>query len=133
MSKSIHRLIQELRGESCPPHVLAKVRERIAKERGPIRDYRLALRRFALAAGFAVVLLCTVTRWYPISKPDPATSHPGQPLTAAEVADQTHLTLACIGTTVVEAGNRTETIIVNHIKPRLLDCLDKAVKAFPQR
>lgn len=130
MRKPIHRLKEELRAETCPPHVLANVRERIAKERQPARQ-NLVARNIAFAGGIVLLLIVGITRWFTAVSPvHELVVAQAEPLTAIQVANETHLSLACFGSTIVEAGNRTETIILNHVKPRLLDSLDRASKAI---
>src|SRR5262245_38371213 len=104
MSKRLHRITEELRAEKCPPHVLAKIRERIAQERAAAQPARFPAVRLAFAGACAALLVFAALRWFPGTGPvrSAAPTLAGG-LTAEQVADQTHLSLACIGSTFVEA------------------------------
>jgi anti-sigma factor RsiW len=130
MSKPIHRLRQELRAESCPARVLANVREEIARDRRPWTS-AARVRAILLTAGLACLFTFSVVRWFSgeSARQDPR-SYSAEKLTPAQIVNETHLSLACIGSAFIEAGDRTETIILKRIKPRLFDGLEKAAKAI---
>lgn len=121
MDDRLQRLTRELRSEKCPPHVLAKVQERIAcEQKSPFAGFG-----FPALAGLAVVLMLAVivgvfqlTRELkpvptPVQQARVSTSDP------ARVAAEAKLSLACIGHILLEAAHHSESVVLEKAIPPL--------------
>lgn len=119
MDQELYRLKRTLQDETCPQRVLQNVRREITRQRGrgAIRTDFLKLALFAGAAGSLVLAIFLWT-------PRPVAPLPVTPTTVSateyyRVAEETKMSLACIGYALLEAGNSTETIIKEQIRNSL--------------
>jgi len=119
MDDHLQKLTRELRSEKCPPTVLARVRDQIAREPRP-RNPRVA---FAALVGAAVVLL-VVFSVVPPRREHPPLALPASPeeIAAANtvrVAEETAMSLACIGQVMLAAGVHGEDVLRKAALPPL--------------
>ena len=120
MDDSLQRLKRELQSEKCPPDVLARVREQIARERHRPTT-RLRLPALAGAAAALLLIALATFQWSNGRKLDPPPS-PGARVAAAnptQVAEEARISLACIGHILLQAGRHSEAVIVKEALPPL--------------
>ena len=136
MDDRLQRLTRSLRSEKCPPHVVTQVRERIASER---RANSPSLRLPVWASGL-VVLVAVAVVGFELSRSDKTDSYSPASNTTVEidrkaVAEEVQLSLACIGHVLIEAGNRSGTVIHQKMLPPLLNSLRTAQESIinPQK
>lgn len=117
MDDHLQRLKRELRSEKCPPHVLGRVREQIALE----RSSRTTGFRLPVFASVAVILILVVLAIFQLSKSPHLSSQEAHVATidAAQVAEETRLSLACIGHVLLEASRYSEAVILKEALPPL--------------
>lgn len=120
MDDRLQRLKRELQSEKCPPHVLSRVRDRIAGER---RRSTTWLRLPALSGAAVVLLLIALAtfQWSKTWKPDrtPSPEVPVAVTDTSRVAEEATMSLACMGHILFEAGSHSEAVIRKEALPPL--------------
>jgi len=118
----LERELHELRKESCPQRVIDEVRRRIADETPAPKRLR-----YVMPAAFAgIVLVCglVMARWRP-------TGNGGRQAEVAkqqtrQAAREVETALGLIGTALIDAGTRSETVVSDRAIPPLQHGFDTA-------
>jgi len=127
MRENLTSLASELRKETCPPRVFAEVKRRTVAALTPGSN-RV---RFAICGIAAIILFSTlgVWRWYSGRMTGTATQVSAATAgDRAEIARQTAAALELVGTTLVDAGERSGEAILNQAVPPLRNSLETASK-----
>lgn len=130
MDEFMKTVIDRLRSERCPEHVLEKVERSIAARPKPAFGHR----RVHLAWATAVVILALaaailVLKPGPSREPAQATLSESPPATG-RTAREAYASLASIGLVLREAGSRSGTIILQETLPVLRRGLETTQNAI---
>jgi hypothetical protein len=123
MSQDLSGLTRELREEKCPRRVLDEVERRISQS---------APRRFRWALPFAVAVIVLVTCFFVWqgrtgrTAPQQAKGSMPPQSNPAQIASQTESALNLMGSVLIDAGVRSERIIVAQAVPPLRDSIEIA-------
>jgi hypothetical protein len=123
MDENLKRLVEELRGETCPQRVLDEVARRLPRP-APSR-FRIG---FAVSVAAVVVLGgLALWRWpadrFTREKPDAVSP---VAMDSARAAQQAGVAFECLGAALRDAGDRAEGIILKSAVPPLRNSLQTA-------
>jgi hypothetical protein len=132
MDPNLQRLARELRAERCPQCVLENVASRIVSKPSPVHWFQLSTVGFAVCIA-ALVAVLAVWRWPNREARGPSPSVTPSRADQVRVAEQAGAALGYIGTVLLDAGKRTETIVVNEVVPPLRSGFDAASKTIKNK
>lgn len=135
MDDHVQRLVQALRAEKCPMRVLENVAARIAEKRRTA--WKLAWMPIGFAVGLAALLAFVgIWRWPGQDTPGPLQASqpsPAEQADQARVVEEAGTALAFIGSVLLEAGQQTETILLEQAVPPLRSGFENAAKTITDR
>lgn len=132
MDENLQRLARQLRMEKCPSAVLENVKSRIAQRRKAGRP--LGSRPVVFAFCMTVLMAGLIVWRWPnrdIQENAPAivSSQPDR----ARVVHEAGVALGYIGAVLLEAGQHTESVLLNEAVPPLRTGFEKARKSIESR
>lgn len=132
MDENLQRLARQLRMEKCPSNVLENVKSRIAQRRKPGRP--LVLRSVVVAFGMTMLMAGLVVWRWPIREvQETAPAVVSQQPDRVQVVHEAGLALGYIGAVLLEAGQHTESVLLNEAVPPLRTGFEKARKTIESR